>query len=138
MPISFNGQEPTSITFNGNQVDYVYYNGTKVWPSTFKVTYSGLDNNYKYINANGKKTGSGSVDISPGTQITAYCTGEYVINSGNRYIYLNNRLVKSTSGQQEISYSLRPSGNVTVRGQRKAYKVSDTTYHYDSYIYITT
>ena len=114
MPISFNGNSPQNITFNGNPVSEVYYNGTKVWPSTYTVSYSGLNSFGRYIviEGGGTKTGSGSYDLPPGNFIRAYAgTGNY-----DGYIYVNNNLVKSGTNS---SYQFVPTGSVNIVGSEQ-------------------
>lgn len=138
MPLEFNGNSPQTITFNGNQVDYVYYNGTKVWPSTFKVTYSGLNGNYNYFTVNGNTIfGSGNISIEAGSTLIFYAKGQngYSTYQGSSYIYLDDLIVKRGSGNTQISYSYTPSGPISVRGVKST---SSTTGATTSYIYITT
>lgn len=128
MPLEFNGNEPSVITFNGNPVSEVYFNGTKVWPSTYKVTYSGLNSFGRYIviEGGGTKTGSGSHDLPPGNYIRAYAgTSNY-----DGYIYVNNNLVKYGRNSQ---YQFVPSGPVNVVGSEQS-SATDR----DFYLRITT
>ena len=131
MAIAFLKKPKGSIVGTGQ---YVFRHYGDEGPSTYTVTYSGLDSSEKYFTYNGsKKTGSGTITINAGDTLALY--GKATRNAGaqgdgNAAVYIRERtgtgsystiaqkVVYVTIGTNSavLNYNYTPTSDITLQG----------------------